>query len=187
MNDFNAFRCSPGNICCMFSYMTHWDSSLTSMLLFFTVWEKIIIIIFIVLQCLHAMFCVWGWNACLFLFHRDIFTHLRYVFTLVFLSNLLLSFVVLSCFLSQIQGSIDFIKSVTVTVSLVTKDLPHRPHPHCLVGKDCPNGSGICVVTFNPRNNRRHRCTSSSPLSKTLTSWPFAVHLHFFFFFFCSD
>ncbi|KAG7215563.1 hypothetical protein INR49_022089, partial [Caranx melampygus] len=56
----------------------------------------------------------------------------------------------------EIQGPIDFIKSVTVTVSLVTKDLPHRPHPHCLVGKDCPNGSGICVVTFNPRNNRRH-------------------------------
>uniref|UniRef100_A0A3B4V4P1 Transcription factor RelB-like n=1 Tax=Seriola dumerili TaxID=41447 RepID=A0A3B4V4P1_SERDU len=45
---------------------------------------------------------------------------------------------------------------VTVTVSLVTKDLPHRPHPHCLVGKDCPNGSGICVVTFNPHSNRRH-------------------------------
>uniref|UniRef100_A0A671VZP9 V-rel avian reticuloendotheliosis viral oncogene homolog B n=1 Tax=Sparus aurata TaxID=8175 RepID=A0A671VZP9_SPAAU len=45
---------------------------------------------------------------------------------------------------------------VTVTVSLVTKDLPHRPHPHCLVGKDCPNGSGICVVTLNPHSNRRH-------------------------------
>ncbi|XP_054868220.1 transcription factor p65 isoform X3 [Amphiprion ocellaris] len=56
----------------------------------------------------------------------------------------------------EIQGSIDHLKRVTVTVSLVTKDLPHRPHPHCLVGKDCPNGSGICKVTFNPHNNRRH-------------------------------
>uniref|UniRef100_A0A3Q4BCI0 RHD domain-containing protein n=1 Tax=Mola mola TaxID=94237 RepID=A0A3Q4BCI0_MOLML len=45
---------------------------------------------------------------------------------------------------------------VRFTVSLVTKDPPHRPHPHCLVGKDCPNGSGICVVTINPNNNRRH-------------------------------
>uniref|UniRef100_A0A3Q2XLN9 V-rel avian reticuloendotheliosis viral oncogene homolog B n=1 Tax=Hippocampus comes TaxID=109280 RepID=A0A3Q2XLN9_HIPCM len=43
-----------------------------------------------------------------------------------------------------------------ITVSLVTKDPPHRPHPHCLVGKDCPNGSGICVVTLNPHSNRRH-------------------------------
>ncbi|CAN9511418.1 unnamed protein product [Ophioblennius macclurei] len=56
----------------------------------------------------------------------------------------------------EIQGSIDHIKKVTVTVSLVTKDLPHRPHPHCLVGKDCPNESGICVVSFNPHNSRRH-------------------------------
>ncbi|XP_073340460.1 proto-oncogene c-Rel isoform X1 [Pagrus major] len=56
----------------------------------------------------------------------------------------------------EIQGPIDHIKRVTVTVSLVTKDLPHRPHPHCLVGKDCPNGSGICVVTLNPHSNRRH-------------------------------
>ncbi|XP_041796534.1 transcription factor p65 isoform X2 [Chelmon rostratus] len=56
----------------------------------------------------------------------------------------------------EIQGPIDRIKRVTVTVSLVTKDLPHRPHPHCLVGKDCPNGSGICVVTLNPHTNRRH-------------------------------
>uniref|UniRef100_A0A3B3HMJ9 V-rel avian reticuloendotheliosis viral oncogene homolog B n=1 Tax=Oryzias latipes TaxID=8090 RepID=A0A3B3HMJ9_ORYLA len=40
------------------------------------------------------------------------------------------------------------IERVTVTVSLVTKDLPHRPHPHCLVGKDCPPGSGICVLLF---------------------------------------
>ncbi|XP_068441173.1 transcription factor RelB isoform X2 [Clinocottus analis] len=56
----------------------------------------------------------------------------------------------------EIQGPIDHLKRVTVTVSLVTKDPPHRPHPHCLVGKDCPNGSGICVVTFNPHSNRRH-------------------------------
>ncbi|XP_040929336.1 transcription factor RelB isoform X2 [Betta splendens] len=56
----------------------------------------------------------------------------------------------------EIQGLIDHIKRVTVTVSLVTKDLPHRPHPHCLVGKDCPNGSGICVVSFSPHSSRRH-------------------------------
>lgn len=64
----------------------------------------------------------------------------------------------MSC-LHQIQGPIDRLKKVTVTVSLVTKDLPHRPHPHCLVGKDCPEGSGICLVTINPHSNRRHRCT----------------------------
>ncbi|XP_068601197.1 transcription factor RelB isoform X2 [Brachionichthys hirsutus] len=56
----------------------------------------------------------------------------------------------------EIQGPIDQLKRVTVTVSLVTKDPPHRPHPHCLVGKDCPNGSGICIVTVNPHNNRHH-------------------------------
>ncbi|XP_017280210.1 transcription factor RelB isoform X2 [Kryptolebias marmoratus] len=56
----------------------------------------------------------------------------------------------------EIQGPIDCIKKVSITVSLVTKDLPHRPHPHCLVGKDCPPDSGICVVSFNPNNNRRH-------------------------------
>uniref|UniRef100_A0A3Q3X358 RHD domain-containing protein n=1 Tax=Mola mola TaxID=94237 RepID=A0A3Q3X358_MOLML len=48
------------------------------------------------------------------------------------------------------------LSNANFTVSLVTKDPPHRPHPHCLVGKDCPNGSGICVVTINPNNNRRH-------------------------------
>lgn len=56
----------------------------------------------------------------------------------------------------EIQGPIDHIKKVKVTVSLVTKDIPHRPHPHCLVGKDCPHGAGICVVSFNPHVNRRH-------------------------------
>ncbi|KAI3354245.1 hypothetical protein L3Q82_018784 [Scortum barcoo] len=56
----------------------------------------------------------------------------------------------------EIQGPIDHLKKVIVTASLVTKDPPHRPHPHCLVGKDCPNGSGICVVTLNPHSNRRH-------------------------------
>ncbi|MEQ2177688.1 hypothetical protein GOODEAATRI_006167 [Goodea atripinnis] len=33
----------------------------------------------------------------------------------------------------EIQGPINHLKKVTVTVSLVTKDLPHRPHPHCLI------------------------------------------------------
>ncbi|TSQ46630.1 Transcription factor RelB [Bagarius yarrelli] len=54
----------------------------------------------------------------------------------------------------ELKGPIERIKNVTVTVSLVTKDLPHRPHPHCLVGKDCSDG--ICVVSFNPQNTRRH-------------------------------
>ncbi|XP_053278955.1 transcription factor RelB isoform X2 [Pleuronectes platessa] len=56
----------------------------------------------------------------------------------------------------EIQGPVEYIKRVTVTVSLVTKDLPHRPHPHCLVGKDCPIGSGICEVSLNPHSSRRH-------------------------------
>ncbi|XP_072548334.1 transcription factor RelB isoform X1 [Salminus brasiliensis] len=54
----------------------------------------------------------------------------------------------------EIQGPIDGIKKVTVTVSLVTKDIPYRPHPHCLVGKDCSDG--ICVICFNPHTARRH-------------------------------
>lgn len=56
----------------------------------------------------------------------------------------------------EIQGPIDHIKKVKITASLVTKDFPHRPHPHCLVGKDCPNNSGICVVALNPHVSRRH-------------------------------
>ncbi|XP_060929035.1 transcription factor RelB isoform X2 [Limanda limanda] len=56
----------------------------------------------------------------------------------------------------EIQGPVEYIKRVTVTVSLVTKDLPHRPHPHCLVGKDCPIGSGICEISLNPHSSRRH-------------------------------
>ncbi len=45
-----------------------------------------------------------------------------------------------------------------VTVSLVTKDIPYRPHPHCLVGKDCADG--ICVIHINPHSARRHRYLS---------------------------
>ncbi|XP_056612371.1 transcription factor RelB [Triplophysa dalaica] len=54
----------------------------------------------------------------------------------------------------EIQGPIDNIKKVTVTVSLVTKDIPYRPHPHCLVGKDCSDG--ICVIHINPQSSRKH-------------------------------
>ncbi|XP_016393443.1 transcription factor RelB homolog [Sinocyclocheilus rhinocerous] len=54
----------------------------------------------------------------------------------------------------EIQGLIDNIKKVIVTVSLVTKDIPYRPHPHCLVGKDCTDG--ICVIHINPHSARRH-------------------------------
>ncbi|XP_067307217.1 transcription factor RelB [Pseudorasbora parva] len=54
----------------------------------------------------------------------------------------------------EIQGPIDNIKKVMVTVSLVTKDIPYRPHPHCLVGKDC--SEGICVIHINPHSSRRH-------------------------------
>ncbi|CAB1347578.1 unnamed protein product [Coregonus sp. 'balchen'] len=56
----------------------------------------------------------------------------------------------------ELQGPIQHIKKVMVTVSLVTKDYPYRPHPHCLVGKDCADGTGICVICFNPHSNRRH-------------------------------
>ncbi|XP_051966609.1 transcription factor RelB [Xyrauchen texanus] len=54
----------------------------------------------------------------------------------------------------EIQGPIDNIKKVTVTVSLVTKDIPYRPHPHCLVGKDCSDG--ICVIHIIPHSSCRH-------------------------------
>ncbi|KAL2095764.1 hypothetical protein ACEWY4_007912 [Coilia grayii] len=54
----------------------------------------------------------------------------------------------------ELQGPIKELKSVTVTVSLVTKDVPYRPHPHCLVGKDCSDG--ICVIHLNPHNSRKH-------------------------------
>lgn len=54
----------------------------------------------------------------------------------------------------EIQGPVEGIKKVTVTVSLVTKDIPYRPHPHCLVGKDCSDG--ICVISLNPHTTRRH-------------------------------
>lgn len=73
------------------------------------------------------------------------------------------------CLVSQIQGPIDHLKKVTLTVSLVTKDPPHRPHPHCLVGKDCPEGSGICLVIINPHSNRRHRCRPMSSTRLRLT------------------
>ncbi|KAI4905192.1 hypothetical protein NFI96_013911 [Prochilodus magdalenae] len=54
----------------------------------------------------------------------------------------------------EIQGPVEGIKNVTVTVSLVTKDIPYRPHPHCLVGKDCADG--ICVICIHPQTTRRH-------------------------------
>nr|WMZ00201.1 NFkB p50 transcription factor [Clarias magur] len=74
----------------------------------------------------------------------------------------------------ELRGPIENIKNVTVTVSLVTKDLPHRPHPHCLVGKDCSDG--ICVISFNPHNTRRHsfmnlgiQCVRRKELDASLT------------------
>ncbi|KAG7483935.1 hypothetical protein MATL_G00043620 [Megalops atlanticus] len=54
----------------------------------------------------------------------------------------------------EIHGNVENVKDVKVTVSLVTKDNPYRPHPHCLVGKGCYEG--ICVVHINPRASRRH-------------------------------
>lgn len=38
-----------------------------------------------------------------------------------------------------------------VVVSCVTKDYPHRPHPHSLVGKDTCN-QGVCRMEFKPDN-----------------------------------
>ncbi|MCJ8739907.1 hypothetical protein PDJAM_G00052840 [Pangasius djambal] len=74
----------------------------------------------------------------------------------------------------ELRGPIERIKNVTVTVSLVTKDIPHRPHPHCLVGKDCSDG--ICVISFNPHNTRRHsfvnlgiQCVRRKELDASLT------------------
>uniref|UniRef100_A0A3Q3EN47 V-rel avian reticuloendotheliosis viral oncogene homolog B n=1 Tax=Labrus bergylta TaxID=56723 RepID=A0A3Q3EN47_9LABR len=37
-----------------------------------------------------------------------------------------------------------------------TETTPTPTTPHCLVGKDCPNNTGICVVTLNPHCSRRH-------------------------------
>ncbi|KAL7831656.1 hypothetical protein AOLI_G00292040 [Acnodon oligacanthus] len=54
----------------------------------------------------------------------------------------------------ELQGPLERFKNVTVTVSLVTKDIPYRPHPHCLVGKDCADG--ICIICINPLTTRRH-------------------------------
>ncbi|KAK6487749.1 mRNAion factor RelB-like protein isoform X1 [Huso huso] len=54
----------------------------------------------------------------------------------------------------EIQGCIHQVKKVKVTVSLVCRDIPYRPHPHSLVGKDCEDG--VCVVSFSPRTNRKH-------------------------------
>ena len=34
-------------------------------------------------------------------------------------------------------------------VSLVTKEEPFRPHPHCLVGRDCANGFCIIMLEKN--------------------------------------
>ncbi|KAJ8385035.1 hypothetical protein AAFF_G00195650 [Aldrovandia affinis] len=54
----------------------------------------------------------------------------------------------------EIKGCKQQIKKIKITVSLVTKDIPHRPHPHSLVGKDCADG--VCVVRLNPRTSCRH-------------------------------
>ncbi|XP_048836689.1 transcription factor RelB homolog isoform X2 [Brienomyrus brachyistius] len=54
----------------------------------------------------------------------------------------------------EIRGSLRQVKKAKVIVSLVTKDIPHRPHPHSLVGKDC--NDGICVVNLNLRTHPKH-------------------------------
>uniref|UniRef100_A0A8B9GSR1 RHD domain-containing protein n=1 Tax=Astyanax mexicanus TaxID=7994 RepID=A0A8B9GSR1_ASTMX len=59
---------------------------------------------------------------------------------------------------TEVNKTLPGIKKVTVTVSLVTKDIPYRPHPHCLVGKDCSDG--ICIISLNPHTTRRHRYSS---------------------------
>lgn len=60
--------------------------------------------------------------------------------------------------LYQIRGNLRQVKKAKVTVSLVTKDIPHRPHPHSLVGKDC--NDGICVINLNLRTHPKHRCAT---------------------------
>lgn len=43
---------------------------------------------------------------------------------------------------------VDYQGPAVVVVSCVTKDTPHRPHPHNLVGKDgCTKG--VCTVNLN--------------------------------------
>ncbi|KAJ8280772.1 hypothetical protein GJAV_G00058810 [Gymnothorax javanicus] len=54
----------------------------------------------------------------------------------------------------EIKGCPPRVKEVKITVSLVTKDIPHRPHPHSLVGKDC--AEGICVVRLKPSKSCKH-------------------------------
>ncbi|XP_064159367.1 transcription factor RelB isoform X1 [Anguilla rostrata] len=54
----------------------------------------------------------------------------------------------------EIKGCKPKMKKIKVTVSLVTKDIPHRPHPHSLVGKDCADG--ICVIRLNSCRSCRH-------------------------------
>lgn len=57
-----------------------------------------------------------------------------------------------------------------VRVSLVTKDPPHRPHPHELVGKDCKDGfyeAELCpersIHRWDPSPNRGPLPKSGTP------------------------
>ncbi|KAJ8372610.1 hypothetical protein AAFF_G00280750 [Aldrovandia affinis] len=52
----------------------------------------------------------------------------------------------------EIQGSLERVRNIKVTVSLVTKDSPHRQHPHSLVGKGC--SEGVCVIYLKPSSPR---------------------------------
>uniref|UniRef100_A0A3B4AJM2 RHD domain-containing protein n=1 Tax=Periophthalmus magnuspinnatus TaxID=409849 RepID=A0A3B4AJM2_9GOBI len=60
------------------------------------------------------------------------------------------------------------IEKVKVTVSLVTKDIPHRPHPHCLVGKDCPHSSLIKLIHIFSFANLGIQCVRRKELEASL-------------------
>lgn len=46
-----------------------------------------------------------------------------------------------------------------VRISLVTKNAPHKPHPHELVGKDCKHG----YYEADLQERRIHRCVCAVP------------------------
>ena len=41
--------------------------------------------------------------------------------------------------------------SAIIVVSCVSKDLPHYPHPHNLVGTNCRDG--VCTIRLKPHQN----------------------------------
>lgn len=55
-----------------------------------------------------------------------------------------------------------------VRISLVTKEAPHRPHPHDLVGKDCKEG--YYEAELSPERSI-HRCVSGGSAPFSVNTW----------------